>query len=333
MWNKSLQFFKVCFLRLFNFFKAMGEFIHERLHRLRLWLRSVLPYFVVFSLICTLTFVFFWPQIVITVYSGQGGVLYKRFFGTVIDKVYPEGLHLIYPWDSLYIYDVRIQTVLHDFDVLTQQGLPVHLSLAIRFRPEYEMLGLLHQQVGPDYVTTIIIPQVESVLRKRLSKHTPEEIYVNKNNILTKVVTEALEELGRKYVRANDVIIRNVVLPTSIQEAIEAKLVEEQNEQRYDFLIKRERKEATRKEIEAQGIRSYQAIVSTTLSDQLIKWQGVQATLELAKSNNTKVVVIGAGENGLPIILGNDHSSSPPEKSPPLKVEEKKKSKPKNKAK
>ena len=252
---------------------------------------------------------FLWPQIVITVNSGEGGVLYRRFFGTVTDKVFTEGIHVIYPWDTMYIYNGRIQTVLHDFDVLTNQGLPIHLSLAIRFRPEYEMLGLLHQQVGPDYINTIITPEIESVLRKRLSPYNPEDIYMNKDNILTQVVIEAMEELGQKYITANDVIIREIALPKTILQAIESKLTEEQREQAYVYRLKREEKEAQRKHLEAEGIRDYQNTVSKTLSDKLLKWQGIQATAELAKSNNTKIVVIGGGSTGLPLILNTENST------------------------
>jgi regulator of protease activity HflC (stomatin/prohibitin superfamily) len=277
---------------------------------MRDWIRNSLPYFAVFLLVSMMSIAFFWPQIVITVNSGEGGVLYRRFFGTVTDKVYTEGIHIIFPWDTLYIYNGRIQTVLHDFDVLTNQGLPIHLSLAIRFRPEYELLGLLHQQVGPDYINTIITPQVESVLRKRLSPYNPEDIYMNKNNILTQVVIEAMEELGKKYVTANDVIIREISLPQAIREAIESKLTEQQREQAYLYRLKREEKEAERKRVEADGIKDYQNTVSKTLSDKLLQWQGIQATVELAKSNNAKVVVIGSGDTGLPLILGGESNNT-----------------------
>ncbi|OAD21035.1 Membrane protease subunit stomatin/prohibitin-like protein, partial [Candidatus Thiomargarita nelsonii] len=118
---------------------------------------------------------FFWNRIVITINSGEAGVLYQRLFGgTVTDFVYDEGIHLVLPWDTMYIYNVRIQTKLHDFEVLTNRGLPITLTLAIRYRPEYETVGLLHQQVGPDYVNTIIVPQIESELRKQIGHYNPE---------------------------------------------------------------------------------------------------------------------------------------------------------------
>lgn len=289
---------------------AIAKYFKLKLSSLRGWLRRNLAYFAVFFLILTLCFAFFFPDIIITVQSGEGGVLFRRFFGTDTEKVYTEGIYAIFPWDTIYIYDARIQTVLHDFDVLTTEGLTIHLSLAIRFRPEYDMLGLLHQQVGPDYINTIITPEVESVLRKRLSPYKPEDIYKNKDKILTTVVIEAMEALGQKYIIANDVIIREIALPTAIVAAIEDKLKEEQHEQAYVYKLKREKQEAERKVTEATGIKNYQDTVSKSLTDKLLKWQGIQATLELAKSTNSKVVVIGAGNSGMPLILGSDYSNN-----------------------
>jgi regulator of protease activity HflC (stomatin/prohibitin superfamily) len=321
----SSAFFK----KLFLYLKKTAIFLGKVFHRFRNWVRKTLAYLIVGFLLFSLCFLFFLPSIFITIQSGEAGVLYKWYFGTVTDRVYPEGLHVIYPWDTLYIYNVRIQTVMHNFSILTSKGLPISISLAVRYRPEYEMLGILHQQVGPDYVNTIIVPQVESVLRKRLSLYDPEAIYTNKHNILTKVVEEALEELGKKYITTDGIIIRSITLPDSIQAAIEDKLVEEQIEKKYAFTLKKEELEAERKRIEAEGIKNYQQIISQTLSESLIKWQGVQATLELAKSNNTKIVVIGSGKNGLPIILGSDDSKS--QFSPPKTKKKLKKKPPKKK--
>jgi regulator of protease activity HflC (stomatin/prohibitin superfamily) len=267
------------------------------------WFKSKLPYFIVTLLILLLILVFFYKQIVITIKSGEAGVLYMRFFGgTVTDYVYPEGIHLIAPWDDMQIYNVRIQTQFHDFEVLTNRGLPIKLSLAIRFRPEYEMLAVLHQQVGPDYINTIIIPAIESILRKEIGHYNPEDIYINKDNFLTEIIMKALDELGQKFVKINDVVIRAVSLPDSIKKAIENKLVKEQQYQAYHFQLKIAEQEAKRKRIEAQGISDYHKILSKTLNQKIIKWHGIEATLKLSKSENAKIIVIGAGKDGLPII-------------------------------
>lgn len=308
--------------------KVPMEYFKKSFLRFRRWLRDSLAYFIVFFLVLLMCIAFFLPRIVITIDSGEGGVLFRRFFGTVTDKVYTEGVYLIPPWDTMTVYDGRIQTVLHEFDVLTAQGLPIHLSLAIRFRPEYDMLGLLHQQVGPNYINTIITPEVESVIRKRLSLYDPEDIYMNKDKIMTQVVIEAIDALGQKYISANDVIIRNISLPDTIREAIESKLTHQQEAESYVYRLKSAEYEAKRKNIDAEGIKNYQDTISKSLSEKILKWQGIQATLELAKSTNSKVVVIGAGNTGMPLILGSEFSQdnheaqkSSVEKSDAVKIE------------
>ncbi|MDM8561309.1 prohibitin family protein [Candidatus Parabeggiatoa sp. HSG14] len=282
----------------------MKKKILEGFDHFSYWVKQKLPFLIVIALILMLVIVFFWSRIFVTLQSGEAGVKYWRIFGTETDYVYSEGLHFVFPWDTMYIYNVRIQNVMHDFEVLTNRGLPIKLKLAIRFSPEYDTVAVLHQQVGPNYVNTILIPQIESVLRKSIGHLQPEDIYVNKEGIITKIILQALEEAGQKFLKVNDVIIRAVELPPSIQKAIEKKLVEEQQHQAYVFRILKEEEEAKRKEIEATGIQNYQRIVTETLDEKLIKWNGIQATLEIAKSENAKVIIIGAGEEGLPVILG-----------------------------
>ena len=167
------------------------------------------------------------------------------------------------------------------------------------------MLGVLHQKVGPDYVERIIMPQIESVLRKNIGTLDAEDVYTNRAGILNKIMWLAVEETSRNYIVVEDIIIRSIELPDVIKSAIEAKIVEQQKLATYDFMLQVEKKESERKTIEANGIQNYQAIISKTLSDKLIKWQGVRATLDLAKSENAKVVIIGSGKDGMPVILGN----------------------------
>jgi len=268
-------------------------------------LKATKPYLIVLILVVILVAIFFWKWIFITVAAGEGGVLYRRFFGgTVVDYVYPEGFHIIPPWDTMTIYNARVQIIKHEFDVLTNRGLPLHLRIAVRFRPEYELIAVLHQQVGPDYIDKVIIPQIESVLRREIGKHDPEDIYTNKAGVLTNIILLAIEETSKKYVRITDIIIRSLSLPPAVKEAIDQKLVNEQQFKAYEFLLQRERQEAERKRIEAQGIKDFQAIVAETLDDQLLDWHGVEATRDIAKSDNSKIVIIGASEKGLPLILG-----------------------------
>ncbi|WP_353571113.1 prohibitin family protein [Candidatus Albibeggiatoa sp. nov. BB20] len=274
--------------------------------RARVWIQENIPYIVVISMITTLLVVFLWPRIFITINGGEAGVLYKRFtIGTVTDYVYPEGLHIIFPWDIMHIYDARVQLVKHQFKVLTNQGLPVYLKIAIRFHPEYELIGVLHQKIGPDYVNKIIIPQIESVMRRNIGKYTPEDIYTNKEGVLSNIIVLALEETGRKYVRISDIIIRSLDLPEPVAKSIEDKLVYEEQYKSYIYILEREKQEADRKRIEAEGIKDYQRIIAETLDDKMLTWQGIKATAELSESENAKVLIFGnQGTNGLPLILG-----------------------------
>lgn len=255
-----------------------------------------------------------YPAVVRVVPAGAAGVIYKPLRGgTVTDRIFGEGVHVKYPWDTLYVYNTRIQTILHDFTVLTNKGLPVTLRLAIRFHPEREMIGRLHKQVGPNYAETIIVYQIESVLRKRLGKEDPEDIYTNRSGTLTDVFENAIEEVGQRYVRITDVIIREIVLPSQVVAAIEEKLVHQQKLEAYEFRLETQAREAERMRIEAAGIRDYQATINETLSKDLIVWQGVNATVELAQSDNAKIVVVGSGDKGLPVILGADSFATGPE--------------------
>lgn len=276
-----------------------------RMARFRFWIKDHVPYIVLFTLIFLLLVALLFNRIFIIIKPGEAGVMYRPFTtGTVTDYVYPEGLHIINPLNSMSIYNARVQVIFHEFEVLTNMGLPITMLIAVRYAPIYELIGLLHQNVGPDYPQKIILPQIESVLRRNIGQFTPEDIYTDREDVLSNIITLALEEVGRKYVRVDELIIRSLTLPEPVRQAIENKLVYEQQYLAYQFRLEAEREEAERKRIEAAGIMVYQDIISATLNEQLIRWQGVQATLELAKSENAKVVVIGAGDQGLPIILG-----------------------------
>ncbi|MBT4658121.1 MAG: prohibitin family protein [Gammaproteobacteria bacterium] len=280
----------------------MGNFV-QKIWR---WVKGKLPYLITLVLVLTLLILYFWNRIFVVIGPGQAGALYRPLTsGTVTDYVYPEGLQVLFPLNKMTIYDTRVQVIQHDFTVLTNRGLPITLKLAIRFRPIYELVGVLHQQVGVDYPKKIILPQIESVLRRRIGQHSPEEIYTNKEGVLSNIIALAIEEVGQKFVEVDEIIIRTVELPKPVRTAIEEKLIYEQRHLAYKFRLEQEKQEAERKRIEALGIMVYQDIISSTLDENLLRWQGIQATLEIAKSENSKVVVIGSGEQGLPIILGN----------------------------
>jgi regulator of protease activity HflC (stomatin/prohibitin superfamily) len=201
-------------------------------------------------------------------------------------------------------YELRRQVVMHRFEVLSVRALPVHMELAIRYRPDPEQLPLLHHRIGPDYAKRVVIPQTESVLRRELSRHTAVDIYTNAGGLLNAAVLLARDEVGRNYVIADDIVIRSIRLPDPVRAAIDEKQAQEELLQSYDFRLVTAREEAERKRDEARGIRDYQAGVDATLSARLLRHEAIQATRDLATSTHSRIVVLGAAEGGLPIIPG-----------------------------
>lgn len=270
------------------------------------WPRKKRHNLIIFLLILAILTVLLWHRIVITAYSGEAGVLFRRFSGTEIDKIYKEGVHIISPLDIMTIYETRNQIALHEFDVLSVKGLRIHLAIAIRYRPRYDMLPTLHQQIGPDYLQRIVLPQIESVMRKQLGSYNADQIYINENGLLNKAIVLAINEVGRNYVVVDDVIIRSLALPDNIVKAIEDKLTQQEYMRSYEFRLKTATMEAQRKISEARGINQAQRIIGESLTPEILAFEGIKATQELAKSHNAKIVVIGSGKNGLPLILGDN---------------------------
>jgi regulator of protease activity HflC (stomatin/prohibitin superfamily) len=248
---------------------------------------------------------FFWNRIFIKVDAGQAGVLYRLFQGgTVTTKVYGEGLHIVAPWNTLFIYNARVQQVPDEFTVLSQDGLAIKVEVSIRFRPQYDQLGLLHKHVGYDYVEKVVKPEIQAGFRFVLGQYRPEEIYTSQGFIVQTVVQGALGDLGERYILLDNLLLKAVTLPKPVAEAIESKLRAQQLAQEFDYRLQTEGKEAQRKKIEAQGIRDFQdTITGPGISEQFLRFKGIEATLELAKSPNSKVVIIGGGDDRLPIIL------------------------------
>jgi len=257
-------------------------------------------------LVTALTILILWHRIVITVHAGEGGVLFKRWSGTVIDKVYGEGLYLIFPWDIMTRYNLRIQEKRHEFDVLTKQGLTINIKISIRFRPDRNMVGVLHKNIGPQYLTSVVIPEVESVIRRYFGQQNDDDIYTSKKAILEKISNDSIKQLSDKFIILDDLIVRKIQFPQTVQDSIERKITEFHRFKEYEYRVSREKLEADRKVIEAEGISKYKDIISRNITPQYLQWEGIQATLKLSQSQNSKVVVIGSSKNGLPIILNSD---------------------------
>lgn len=244
----------------------------------------------------------------VTIDAGYKGVVFRKFGGG-LDKenVYGQGFHMIAPWNSMYTYDVRIQEKTEEMDVLASNGLDIHIDLSFRYSAEPSEIGHLHDEIGLEYAEKIVIPEIRSATRKVIGKYLPEELYSSKREVIQTEIYQASEaSLNPKHVHLDAVLIRSVKLPPKIAGAIQLKLEQQQQKEEYEFRIQKEQKEAERKRIEAQGIKDFQDIVSEGISDKLLKWKGIEATQDLAKSNNTKIIVIGSGQDDLPIILGGN---------------------------
>jgi regulator of protease activity HflC (stomatin/prohibitin superfamily) len=262
-------------------------------------LRENIPLMIVTIFIVIILVIYLWHKIVISVHSGQGGVLYRRLWGgTVVDKIYGEGLHIILPFNKMYIYDCRVQQVSHHFSVLTNNGLTVNIVISIRYYPEYDLLGILHQKLGPDYVNTVVIPEIESVFRKIVGKRDAEGLYTTDKSFIETSLNQAIDRLARKFIIVDDVIIKRITLPESVDKTIQYKLEQKHRADTYKYILQKEQKEIERKKLEATGLKE----LSKALNEKVLHWMSINATLELSKSENSKIIVIGSGKSGLPII-------------------------------
>ena len=287
----------------------------SRRERLIAWLQDVVRRngfnLAIASLLLLFTLVFFWKAIVYTILPGQGGVIWRRFSGTQIDVVYLEGTHFIFPWNKLYIYDLRIAKIDTTVPVLSTDGLEISVEVAIRFRPEPKTLPQLHMEVGPEYAERIIVPQVVSAVREVIGKYRPEQLYtLRSDDIHNQLLAKSTVAARDHFLVIDDVIIRRISLPESVQTAIQKKLNQEQEALEYEYRIQKEQREAERKKIEAAGISEFQKAVAPGMTPNYLQWRGIEATLELAKSANAKVVIVG-GKDGLPIILNTPSVTGP----------------------
>jgi regulator of protease activity HflC (stomatin/prohibitin superfamily) len=226
--------------------------------------------------------------------------------GTQIDTVYREGVHFILPINEMYIYNVRKQQFTDSINVLTLDGLTVGVKYSVRYYLEKDTLPLLHQRVGPDYLNVVVRPEVRSVIRTVFGQYKPEEIYTTQKAIQERISALSKDHLGARFVSLDDVPIESVTLPQRISDAIEAKMAQQQLDEEYVYRLSIATKEADRKRIEAAGIRDYNNAVNPSLTPSVLYWQGILATQELSKSPNAKVVVVGSGKSGLPLILGKE---------------------------
>lgn len=245
----------------------------------------------------------------VTINSGEAGVLYKTFGGGVVTDEPPlsEGFHFVAPWNKVFVYEVRQQSLDEKMQVLSSNGLEIKLDASIWFQPDYEDLGSLHKERGEAYVQRVLQPAVRSAARAVVGRYIPEQLYASKREAIQQEIFEETQKLLQdQYVQINEVLVRDVSLPSTIKEAIERKLRQEQESLEYEFRLTKAEQEAERQRIDAEGKARANRILDASLTPLVLREKGIQATVELAKSPNAKVVVIGSGDDGMPLILGNN---------------------------
>lgn len=254
---------------------------------------------------------------IVTLQPGEKGVIFKPWTtGLNKDKILSEGIHLIAPWNKIFVYDVKEQIIefsqnspdpiFDDLDVLDENGLTIHVEVTVRFYPEYAKIGYIYEQFGDNeqYIKKLVIPEVRATVRRIMGQYNAEQIYsTDRHEVEQKIIEETEAVLNKNYIKMTALLIRSITIPQNLIDAIETKLTKQQEALAYEYIVEKEEKEKERKIIQAQGIAEYNRIVNESMTDRVLTYEGIQATLELANSQNSKIVIIGNTDNGLPIML------------------------------
>jgi regulator of protease activity HflC (stomatin/prohibitin superfamily) len=251
-------------------------------------------------------------------------------------------MRITLPWNQVFLYDLRLQSVTETYNAISRDGISLTATINIRFRLKREAVPQLHQSIGPNYIDTLIAPEIGNRMREVIAEYTAEDVYSTKRGeVQIKIRERAETMLGEKmmvgseggdsedldnapyriplYAMVNliNTLILGIELPSTVVTAINRKIEQYYISEEYKFRVAREIRESERRKIEAEGIHEFQQIVSQGISDSYLRWRGIEATLQLAQSSNSKIVVVGTGKDGLPVILGNfDGSPSPQPPSP-----------------
>lgn len=245
-----------------------------------------------------------------TIQATERAVMFKKFSGGLDKKnIILPGFHVKAPWNDIYRYDVTENQIEEKMDVLDKSGLSISVDITVRFHPMYDSIGEIHETFQREYVRRLVIPEVRSTVRQVMGRYTAEEIYSTKRPEVEGAIrkeTEATLGSPGNNVVMRALLIRSISLPDQIRQAIENKLKQEQEALAYQFRLDKEKSEAERKRIAAEGEARANEIINNSLTDNLLKMRGIEATRDLSNSPNAKVVVIGSGKDGMPLILGGN---------------------------
>jgi prohibitin 1 len=239
---------------------------------------------------------------VVSIPTGHVGVL--TLFGRVTGEVLGEGIHMINPLKSVERLSIQTQSVKESANVPSNEGLILALDTSLLFHLDRTKAADVYQKVGANYAEKIVEPTLRAAIRAATSAHTANALYTNARELVQQQIQEELStQLAPRGVIIENVLLRDVQLPAMLKTSIEAKQQAEQDALRMNFILQKEKQEAERKRIEAQGIADFQKIVAQGISPQLLEWKGIEATEKLATSSNAKVVIVGNSKNGLPLVL------------------------------
>jgi regulator of protease activity HflC (stomatin/prohibitin superfamily) len=253
-----------------------------------------------------------WPLMVFVVGPGDVGVLFRTLTtGTDTEHVIPEGVGVKWPWNRVYEYEVRTQNLSTEVHALSLDGLRILLDIAVLYHPDTKNVGYLHKEIGPDYAERFAKPRAIEAVRTTVGNYDPHDLYQMDLGTIEDAILGELQSKQQQLIVYEAVVVKNISLPDSLNTAITNKLTQEQNALAYSYVLQRERKEAERKRIEAIGYQTFYSIVADALTLQLLTWKGIDATVQLSRSNNSKIVIVGSGKDQLPLILGSDIAKQP----------------------
>lgn len=268
--------------------------------------RKILP-FIIVGVIALFVLMGLSSSIFYTLGPTERAVIFYKF-GSGLDKdnVIRPGFHTKAPWNEVIVYEVSEINSEENMDINDKNGLPIHVDLTVRYTPMESEIGNIYEKFKTDFANRLVIPEVRSVARQVMARYTAEEIYSTKRaEVENTIKSETEKVLNANFVNATAVLIRSIRLPDQIRVAIENKLQQEQEALAYQYRLDKEKSEAERKRIAAEGESRANNIINNSLTANLLKMRGIEATLELSKSPNSKVIIVG-GKDGMPLILGNN---------------------------
>jgi regulator of protease activity HflC (stomatin/prohibitin superfamily) len=237
--------------------------------------------------------------------TGHVGVV--SVFGRVTGQTLGEGIHIVNPVANVTELSIKTQEIKEKAAVPSKEGLIMGLEASILYHLDPAQAATVYQQVGPTFAEVLLVPTFRSAIRAITAGNTAASLYSDgREGIAQQILEDVRRQVAPRGIIVENVLLRDLQLPESLKHAIEAKQQAQQEAQRMEFVLQREKQEAERKRVEAAGIKDFQDIVSQGISDKLLEWKGIEATMELVKSPNSKVIIVGNTKNGLPLIYSGE---------------------------